>query len=67
MPTPQGRSYRTDIHTIWVLYDLRDLEGWQRAHEDLEAWGREYAVVFVMGLHHILMVFRPGGARRFAR
>jgi hypothetical protein len=51
-------------HTVVVLYDLR--EGWDEALADRERWGREHTDVYPMGLDHVLLVFRPGGAMEAA-
>ena len=58
------RSYPTEDQATWVLYDLRIPGAFERAREDREAWGREYAAVSPMGLDHVLIAFVPGGARR---
>ncbi len=54
-PTPERTG-------ILVLCDLRDPDAWARAGADREAWGRGLADVHPMGLNHVLIVFRPGGA-----
>jgi len=66
MFAPQRRSSCTQAQSPWVLYDLRSLEGCQRARQDWEAWGKDYADVYQVGLDHVLLVFRPGGAQRLA-
>jgi hypothetical protein len=66
MSAPQKSSCRTQAQSLWVLYDLRNPEGRQRARKDWEAWGKDYADVYPMGLDHVLLVFRPGGAQRLA-
>lgn len=65
MPAPQNRSYSTEEHSTLVLYDLRIPGALKQARDDREAWGKQYTDVYRMGLDHVLLVFRPGGARRF--
>lgn len=48
--------------TVLVVYDLRDPDAWQRAHDELEVWGREMAKIHALGLNHIVIEFLPGGA-----
>lgn len=47
---------------ILVLYDLRDPDAWQAAHDASEAWGREWTQTHHFGVDHVLIDFRPGGA-----
>jgi hypothetical protein len=49
-----------------VLYDLRYPKGWERAHEDLEAWGKYRTDIYRFGLDHVVLRFRPRGAREVA-
>ena len=49
-----------------VLYDLGYPEGWARAHEDLEAWGKHRTDIYRVGLDHVVLRFRPCGAREVA-
>ncbi len=53
-------------HTVWVVYDLRDPDQWERAREDREAWGRGFSEVHTLDTDHILIEFGPGGGRRRA-
>ena len=48
--------------TVWVLYDLRDPDHWQRAREDREEWGRGLSDVHPLDHDHVLITFYPGGA-----
>lgn len=51
---------------IWTIYDLRDPETWNRAGREHCAWGVEYADVHRLDGDHVVIVYRPGGARRLA-
>jgi len=53
-------------HTVMVLYDLRDPVAQEEAHADRDRWGREYVDVHAVGLDHVVLVFRPGGAAEAA-
>ena len=66
MFAPQERSYSTEDQATWVLYDLRIPGAFGQARDDREAWGKRYADIYPMGLDHVLLVFRPGGAQRLA-
>jgi hypothetical protein len=50
-----------------VVYDLQDAEAWTRVRGELRAWGRSFANVYRLDDGHVLVLFRPGAARRFAR
>jgi hypothetical protein len=49
-----------------VVYDLQDPEVWRRVRGELKAWGRSFANVHRLDNDHVLILFRPGAARRFA-
>lgn len=49
-----------------VIYDLRDPETWSRVRRELRAWGRAFADVYRLDNDHVLVLFRPGAARRLA-
>jgi hypothetical protein len=61
---PRNESYPTQENTIWVLYYLRDPEAFEQARKDRKTWGREYAAMYLMGLDHMLIVFRAAGTKR---
>ena len=63
MSVTREGSYCTEGQSIWVLYDLHDPEG-QQAREDLQAWGKDHASVYPVGLDHVFVVLHPG-VRRF--
>jgi hypothetical protein len=49
-----------------VVYDLQDPEAWRRVRGELKAWGRSFANVHRLDNDHVLILFRPGAARRLA-
>ena len=65
MSVTRETSYCPEGQSTWVLYDLQDSEGRQRAHEDLQAWSKDHASVYPVGLDYVLVVLHPG-IRRFA-
>lgn len=62
-------GYHEGGQGTWVLYDLRDASAWQRAGDELTAWGKERTSVHRFGSEHVVIEFKPGGAadlREFA-
>ena len=55
-----GRS-RGQSEAVLVLYDLADPEAWQRAGDELEAWGKERTSVHRLGCEHVIIEYRSGG------
>lgn len=51
---------------ILCLYDLRDPEASNRAIEERRAWGEDFTDTHRLDEAHIVVVFRPGAARRLA-
>jgi hypothetical protein len=49
-----------------VVYDLQAPEAWARVRAELKAWGRSFANVHRLDNDHVLILFRPGAARRLA-
>jgi hypothetical protein len=47
---------------IWVVYDLRDPDQWERTRDDRDTWGRGLSEVHSLDLDHVVIVFYPGGA-----
>lgn len=45
-----------------VMYELRDLEAWKRAHRERAAWGKSRTSIHVLGTNHVIIEFRVGGA-----
>ena len=60
MSVTQERSYCTEGQSTWILYDLQDPEGRQQARKDLQAWGKDHASVYPVGLDHVFVVLHPG-------
>lgn len=63
---PDERIYMGGYHeggqSTLVLYDLRDAEAWQRAGEELQAWGKVRTSVHSLSPDHVIIEYRPGGA-----
>lgn len=57
------QSYHEGAQSTWVLYDLGDASAWQRAGDELEAWGKNRTKIHALGTDHILVEFYAGGAR----
>lgn len=66
MIAPRNEFYSTEDQATWVLYDLRIPGAFKQARDDRAAWGKQCADVYPVGLDHVLLIFRPGGARRLA-
>ncbi len=43
-----------------VIYDLRDVAAWQRAHEERGAWGRRRSKVHTLDNDHVIIEFEAG-------
>lgn len=63
---PDERIYMESYHdrgaSTLVVYDLRDALAWQRAGDELQAWGKEQTLVHRFGSDHIVIEYRAGGA-----
>jgi hypothetical protein len=63
---PDERIYMESYHDkpgcTLVLYDLADPEAWQRAGDELEAWGKKRTAVHRLGSEHVIIEYRAGGA-----
>ena len=51
-----------DRGEVLMLYDLRDPDAWQQAHDDRRAWGKPWCDIFDLDQDHVVLRFRPGGA-----
>lgn len=54
-------SYHERCESTLVLYDLGDPEAWKRAGGELQAWGKERALVHRFGSDHVVIEYRAGG------
>jgi hypothetical protein len=48
---------------IWIAFDCRGPGAKNRLHRERQAWGAA-ATVESLGYGHVVLVIRPGGARR---
>lgn len=46
-----------------VLYDLRDIEAWERAGRERQAWGTERTEIHTLDNDHLVIEFWPGAAQ----
>jgi hypothetical protein len=49
---------------VFVLYDLRDPSAWLSAHRHRLLWGKRFCDFHFIGPDHVVLIFKPGGARR---
>jgi len=59
-------AYQTNGKCTLVIFDLRSRSAWDRAREQRRAWGTAFADIYRLDNDHIVIAFRPGGARRSA-
>jgi len=57
---PEADRGYTPGHPVWVIYDLRDPDQWERARDDRQTWGRGISEVHALDLDHILIAFYTG-------
>ena len=62
MIAPTGTFYPDSSGSVFVLFDLRDPDAWNRAHRERAAWGRHKTGIHTIDNDHIILEFRPGGA-----
>jgi hypothetical protein len=51
------------IGPVVKVYDLRDPDAWERAGRERAAWGRQWSEIHRLDIDHIIIEFKPGGAR----
>ena len=59
-------AYQTNRGCTLVISDLRSRSAWDRAREQRRAWGAAFADIHRLDNDHVVIAFRPGGARRSA-
>jgi hypothetical protein len=59
---PQSEFYPTKETEVWILFDLRI--AWEQARKARLGWARQLSSVHRVEDDHILLIIRPGSARR---
>lgn len=60
-------EYHAPEEAVWIVYDLADPSQWSMAGQCVRCWGRKRTVVHNLDTDHIVVEFKPGGARDLER
>jgi hypothetical protein len=63
MDVPQEEFYSKPETEVWIAFDCRHPGVKNRLHRERQAWGAA-AAVENLGYGHVVLVVRPGGARK---
>jgi len=63
MNAPQEEFYSKPETEVWIAFDCRHPGAKNRLHRERQAWGAA-ATVENLGYGHVVLVVRPGGARK---
>jgi len=63
MDAPQEEFYSKPETEVWIAFECRHPGAKNRLHRERQAWGAA-ATVENLGYGHVVLVVRPGGARK---